>query len=173
MTAKGKKQYRDEWSGEWGRPTDLTPEVQKKICDFLRLGNYRETAARAAGVHERTVRTWLKWGLEKKKPIYEQFLEACEKAEAEAEAMGLGVIARAAQAGDWKAMAWRLERKHPERWGLKRSMELSGKAGGAPIAITLSDIDKALENAAANAALAGEEVEEFDMDVAENAAGDE
>ena len=36
---------------------------------------------------------------------------------------------------DWKAAAWRLERRAPKRWGYKQRVELTGEEGG-PIALS-------------------------------------
>jgi hypothetical protein len=47
-------------------------------------------------------------------------LDAIKKASAEAEAKDLARIAAAADAGQWTAAAWRLERKYPQRWGAQR-----------------------------------------------------
>jgi hypothetical protein len=101
-----------------GRPTKLTPEVQKKIVDAIRAGNYMETAAAYAGISKDTFYRWLKRGARAKSGIYKNFHDAVEKALAESEVRDVMIIANAA-ATDWKAAAWRLERKFPERWGKK------------------------------------------------------
>jgi len=44
------------------RPEKLTPEVQQKIVDAIRLGNYIETAAAYAGISKSTLYDWLKKG---------------------------------------------------------------------------------------------------------------
>jgi hypothetical protein len=101
-----------------GRPTKLTPEVQKKIVDAIRAGNYMETAAAYAGISKDTFYRWLRRGARARNGIYKNFHDAVEKALAESEVRDVMIIANAA-ATDWKAAAWRLERKFPERWGKK------------------------------------------------------
>jgi hypothetical protein len=45
-----------------GRPTDLTPEVQKTICEAIEDGCYVETAVSLAGISRPTFYVWLKKG---------------------------------------------------------------------------------------------------------------
>ena len=45
-----------------------------------------------------------------------KFLTSVEKAQAESESRDVALVARAA-ADDWRAAAWRLERKSPRRYG--------------------------------------------------------
>ena len=47
---------------------------------------------------------------------YRKFLTSVEKAQAESESRDVALIAKAASE-DWKAAAWRLERKQPRRYG--------------------------------------------------------
>lgn len=117
--------------GGKGRPTKLTKEVQAKIVSAIRAGNYMETAAAFAGIHKSTFHDWMKQGqrlrekFEKsgEKPDKNQtnlihFSDSIEKALAEAEMRDVMTITQASEE-DWKAAAWRLERKHPQRWGRK------------------------------------------------------
>lgn len=105
-----------------GRPTLLTPEVQARIVEALRKGNYRSTAAAAAGIHRNTLVNWEKWADEGKAP-YVDFLTAMQQAEAEAEMEGLARI-RDAKAGTpgvsgadpWQKDAWFMERRYASRW---------------------------------------------------------
>lgn len=114
-----------------GRPTSLTPEVQAAIVTALRAGNYRVTAAAAAGVHRNTLVNWEKWGTEGKAP-YVDFLCAIQKAEAEAE-MELLADIRAARPGItgvngadlWQAKAWMLERRFATRWCAKVKQQVA------------------------------------------------
>jgi len=145
------------------RPTKLTVEVQEKIVGYLRQGNYLETAAAAVGIDRTTLRDWQRRGERAaaagKRGKYRAFSLAVEKARAEAEIMGLGVITRAGAPrqvldvlskdqvaalapevraalgrlqipGEWTAMAWRLERTMPKKFG--RRVEVTGE-DGAPL----------------------------------------
>lgn len=96
-----------------GRPTSLTPEVERAILGALRGGNYRETAAQAAGIHRNTLRNWIKAG-EAGDPDFVEFLCAVEKAEAYGERKLLRHI-RAGCDG-WQSKAWIMERRWPGRW---------------------------------------------------------
>lgn len=96
-----------------GRPTSLTPEVQRAICLSLRGGNYRETAAQAAGIHRNTLRSWVQRGEAGEEP-YAEFLCALEKAEACGERKLLRNIRKGVDG--WQSQAWILERRWPGRW---------------------------------------------------------
>jgi len=98
-----------------GRPK-LDEASTQKICDLLRAGNYLDTAATAAGVHKTTLHRWLRLGREQKRGRYKKFVEAVEKAQREAEARDVALIAKQAPT-DWRAAAWRLERRAPRRYG--------------------------------------------------------
>ena len=95
------------------RPTDLTPEVQSRIVDLVRAGNYLETAAAAAGIAARTMRDWVRRGATDEDGIYREFADAIAVAHAEAEALAIQIVNRAARDGDWRAVAWKLERTRP------------------------------------------------------------
>lgn len=124
---------------EVGRPkgsTKLTKDIQDKIVSAIRLGNYMETAAAYAGISKDTLYAWLKRGQREKEkkekdPSYEipkyerqfvRFSDAVEKALAEAEMRDVMIIYEASKE-QWQAAAWRLERKFPDRWGRKLSVE--------------------------------------------------
>jgi hypothetical protein len=105
-----------------GRPTSLTPEVQAAIIAAISAGNYRSTAAAAAGVHRNRMAEWEKRGESGEEP-YASFACALQTAEAQAEVKLLAEI-RSAQAGVpgvsgadlWQAKAWVMERRFASRW---------------------------------------------------------
>lgn len=104
-----------------GRPLTLTPEVHEKIVRYLRIGNYMETAAAAAGVASRTTREWLQRGAKGEEP-FAAFAADVEQAIAESEAVDVAKLAQLARgssdaAPDTKALTWRLERRFRDRWG--------------------------------------------------------
>jgi len=104
-------------------PTKLTPETHAKIVGLLRHGNYLETAAAAAGISSRSIRNWIKKGAKGEEP-YATFAADVEQAIAEGEALDVVKMAQLARgtkehAPDMRALSWRLERRHRERWGAK------------------------------------------------------
>jgi hypothetical protein len=105
-------------------PHKLTIEAHERIVSLLRAGNFRETAAAAAGIDARTLRNWLKRGADGEEP-FAAFAADLDAAEAQAEARDVATIAKAAS-DDWKAAAWRLERKSRKHWGVKADLNLSG-----------------------------------------------
>lgn len=131
-----------------GRPLTYTPETGLKIVNFIRGGSYIETAAVASGISKDTFYEWLKMSnrtgglivnypnkLDKDGKKIEteeiEFADAIEKAQAEAELFDVGVISKAAKGGVWQASAWRLERKFPDRYGMKQRLEHSGGIANA------------------------------------------
>ena len=93
----------------------LTPEIHEKIVAMIREGNYRETASAACGITSRTFRNWMARGHEGEEPFAALAIEV-DKAEAESEALDVAQLAKAAK-DDWKAAAWKLERRWQHRWG--------------------------------------------------------
>lgn len=122
---------------ERGRPTKLTYELIEQIADLVREGNYIETASAVAGIDKNSLYRWLKRGAREverlaKNPklkgkieekIYVDFSNAVKKAMAESEADDLENIKKASRE-DWKASAWRLERRFPNRWGRKEKVDI-------------------------------------------------
>ena len=97
-----------------GRPTKLTPALQAQIVLALQSGAYVETAAAFAGVDKVSLYAWLKRGRKQRRGLFRDFLNAVEKAMAEADLRDLTMINKAA-AKYWQAATWRLERKHPKQ----------------------------------------------------------
>lgn len=111
-----------------GRPTKLTPELQELICNYIRNGNYVETAAAAAGLHRSTFYDWLKTGAQQESGIYKDFADAVNEAVAQSEINDLRIIEEAAKAGAWQAAAWRLERRFNSHWGRKDKLSADVKS---------------------------------------------
>jgi hypothetical protein len=99
-----------------GRPSILTAELAERFSLWLRAGNYIETAAALAGIARSSVYLWLRRGAREAEGPYREFSDMVRRAMAEAESADLAVIGRAARA-DWRAAAWRLAHRHPERYG--------------------------------------------------------
>ena len=120
-----------------GRPIKLTSDLQARIVAFLGAGAYVETAASAAGVSKQTLYNWLKRGADGEEP-FDGFLDAVERAQGEADIRDLKTIRDAATGGVWQAAAWRLERRHPEKWG-RRRVEMTGADGG-PVSLDVKSL---------------------------------
>jgi transposase len=139
-----------------GRPTKLTPQVQARIVQAIVGGNDITVAAAYAGIGKATFYLWLERGRKEMTRLeaspfarprasetpFVDFIDAIEKAQADAETRNVALIAKAAQEGTWTAAAWWLERKYPERWGRKDRHEVTGK-DGEPFSITVRRVNSA------------------------------
>jgi transposase len=104
-----------------GRPTALTPEVQRRVCEAIAAGNTRHDAAEYAGVGASTVRAWLAKGQRQSRGRFRAFLAAIKKAEADAVVRNVAIIHKAATKS-WQAAAWWLERKRGEDWSQNKDV---------------------------------------------------
>ena len=126
-----------------GRPTKLTPELQKKIIATLSAGNHVSVTCDFVGITEHTFYGWLHRG-ERNAPSdqaagYPEFYQEVKRARASAEVQSVARIRQAGGDGQWQADAWFLERSIPKRWG-RRNLELTGADGGElVIRLTLDD----------------------------------
>ena len=98
-----------------GRPSDLTPTLRDKFCALVEEGHWLRTAAAACNIDESTVYSWIRRGKAGENP-YAEFYDQLEQANAKVEQEALGKV-RAAGKKQWKAAAWILERRFPERYG--------------------------------------------------------
>ena len=98
-----------------GRPGKLTPEIQAKICELLRGGNYRNVAARSCGVSAYTMARWMMEGEADKNSVFGEFRQAVLASETVAETEMVKVVVEAAKQDPSHAWQW-LERKHHDRW---------------------------------------------------------
>jgi hypothetical protein len=116
------------------RPCKLTEELMVSLCKTLSIGVDVNTACLREGISRATYYVWRQRGLggeghEPEEP-YAQFVEAVDKAIANAEARMLANVVKAADS-DWRAAAWFLERRNREVYGSTQKVELSGTDGGA------------------------------------------
>jgi len=122
------------------RPSKLTPQVQEKICAAVEEGVSFETACEVADVAAATGWEWLARGMDRDPdrpttPDFAEFAEALTRARARAEMREVQLIVKHAE-DDWRAAAWMLERRAPERYGRNpvQRIELAG-APDAPVNI--------------------------------------
>jgi hypothetical protein len=113
-----------------GRKDKLTAQVQDRICNAIRAGNYYEAACKYAGISRQTFWNWLERGGKARSGKFKDFYEAVKQAEAEAE---VRIVAQWQKSipESWQAARDFLARRFPERWGPKEKHELTGKDGGA------------------------------------------
>lgn len=126
-----------------GRPIKLDAHTIEIIAAATRAGHPRHAAATAAGIHTRTLYTWLAQAEadadEGLATVYAQLHHALARAEAEAEVRMVELV-RAHAVGDWKAAAWILERRHPERYGRRDKVDVSGEVRvGTPEVVVPED----------------------------------
>ncbi len=94
-----------------GRPSLLTKERRKRICEGIQLGMTYKLAAQYAGISEATLYGWLKRGRSKDGAQYVTLFDAVKEAESKHAALALGSIVKASR-DSWQAGAWLLERRH-------------------------------------------------------------
>jgi transposase len=129
------------------RPSKLTPEIEKKICDFIKAGNTPETAALISGISRATFFNWMKKGREaKRKNQFLDFLDSIKKAEKYSEAWHVQNIRNASE-DKWQASAWFLERRYPGTWAKweHRKLEHSGKIDSDVVTTEVSVHDRIKE----------------------------
>jgi hypothetical protein len=112
-----------------GRPTKFNKEIAERICKLVADGNYFDTACQVVGIDYQTFRNWVVKGEQDGKGQFFDFFVSIKRAEAEAEAKRVELILKAGGlGGDWKANAWYLERKYPDRWGKLDRLEAKVKS---------------------------------------------
>lgn len=117
--------------------TPVSTELLEELLRYLRMGNYVNVACQAVGITKETLYQWRYRGrlAEMRQANGEELSEldkvylsvgkrmAEESAKAETDA-----IERIRAAGEnpahWKALAWHLERKNPERWSTREEVAL-------------------------------------------------
>ena len=102
------------------RPTKLTKEVTKAICEAIENGATYAAASEAAGIAYSTFNEWMK----DKRPAYVKFSEAVSQANARFMTEGMRRIKEAGRR-DWRAVAWSLERRLPEYFGQQNKLDVT------------------------------------------------
>lgn len=100
------------------RPETITPELIKKICEDIAKGFSYDMAAERNGVSPSTFFRWLKRGKESNSDqIYQDFTFEVRQASDFSEDEALQLIRSAAVINrNWKASAWFLEKRFPEKY---------------------------------------------------------
>ncbi len=96
------------------RRSRLTPELADRIANLISTGNYDTVVCGLVGIHPSTYYGWLARGRRDGTGPYREFFDKVRKAETAREAKWVRDID---SDPSWKAKAWLLERRYPERWG--------------------------------------------------------
>jgi transposase len=126
------------------RPTKLTPEIQKKICDALNAGNYFEVACEYAGIDKSTGYQWMArgQGRAKNRPAnaeFVEFVDAVQKATTDAEVRTVANWQKAIPE-DWRAAKDFLARRYPKRWQERKTINLGDLTNEQIIAALEADV---------------------------------
>jgi hypothetical protein len=111
-----------------------TPAARAQILQDLSLGLPYKSAAERAGISEATLGRW--------READDDFAGQCNAAVRAFEAKHVANIDSAADRGDWKAAAWRLER-HP---ATRADYGQDDKRGGGPQFVVVLNIPRAGDN---------------------------
>lgn len=87
----------------------------ESVLKWVARGSYREVAFHRSGLRPSLNTTW-QARARKGDKRYQLLCDLMDQADAVAESQALSLIERASRR-DWRAAAWFLERRNPERWG--------------------------------------------------------
>ena len=109
------------------KPYKLLDEgVRSRLLDAVKMGSFIEHACAYAGISSRSYRKWREYAEQDIEP-YKSLFEDLAIAESESILRKLSRIEKAGQEGAWTADAWFLERKHPDKFGTRDKVEISGE----------------------------------------------
>src|SRR5215218_2732977 len=100
-----------------GRPSKLTPELEKDLLQNIELGMTYKLACEDVGIHYDTFRKWMRKGEDAQSGEYFAFVVSLARARAKGAKANLMLIRRAANDGDARSAQWILERRHREDYG--------------------------------------------------------
>jgi hypothetical protein len=105
--------------------SNLTPEVQKAICDGIRNGMPIEHVMDYVGLTDHTFYRWMRQGKSDhtEDSVYIRFRKAVKKARAANIRRHIKNIRKHSES-TWQASAWFLERRDPKNFGRKEVEEL-------------------------------------------------
>ena len=118
-------------------------ELTAKICDYIRMGNYAEIAARNCGVSPTRYYEWRKQGEDDKRAglitAFTEFCDAVDDALAFWESKVVEIIEQHIPYDAKLALEY-LSRRFPYRWARPRDRQAVGSDAAAPTAKPLSEM---------------------------------
>ena len=122
----------------------LTESIANRLVDLVRRGNFLAVACKACGVTPSQLHKWLERG-HSGDSHYRDFALRLHAAQAEAE-IDLVETLNEAASRDWKAAAWKLERKYPDRYGPRLEARIESQVTDERIAtLTAGEARKRLK----------------------------
>lgn len=110
-----------------GRPSKLTQAVKTTVIDALESGLGPSQAAQLAGISSGTLSEWVRRGEGRDdRPASLEFAKFAKDVTRAIAASESALISRihAATEKDWRAAAWLLERRWPDRWANTHRIEM-------------------------------------------------
>ena len=122
----------------------LDESVWQRLNQAISVGAYIEDACVFAGISSRQFRRWRELAEQGIEPYAERW-EEINKSESQSIVRNLFNIQNASNNGTWQASAWLLERKYPEKYGRKETVNLSTDKKQFDVELYWSDGKKFVE----------------------------
>ena len=122
----------------------MDESVWQRLNQAISVGAYIEDACIFAGISSRQFRRWRELAEQGIEPYAERW-EEINKSESQSIVRNLFNIQNASNNGTWQASAWLLERKYPEKYGRKETVNLSTDKKQFDVELYWSDGKKFVE----------------------------
>ncbi len=122
----------------------LDESVWQRLNQAISVGAYIEDACIFAGISSRQFRRWRELAEQGIEPYAERW-EEINKSESQSIVRNLFNIQNASNNGTWQASAWLLERKYPEKYGRKETVNLESNNKQFDVELYWSDGKKFVE----------------------------
>lgn len=122
----------------------MDDSVWQRLNQALSVGAYIEDACVFAGISSRQFRRWRELA-EKDVEPYASRWEEIAKSESQAIVRNLFNIQNSANNGSWQASAWILERKYPDKFGRKDSINVASSGNQFDVELYWSDNTRFVE----------------------------
>ena len=122
----------------------LDESVWQRLNQAISVGAYIEDACVFAGISSRQFRRWRELAEQGVEPYAEKWQEI-NKSESQAIVRNLFNIQNASNNGTWQASAWLLERKYPDKYGKKDTVNILDNQNNFDVELYWSDGNKFVE----------------------------
>ena len=122
----------------------LDESVWQRLNQAISVGAYIEDACVFAGISSRQFRRWRELAEQGVEPYAEKW-EEINKSESQAIVRNLFNIQNASNNGTWQASAWLLERKYPDKYGKKDTVNILDNQNKFDVELYWSDGNKFVE----------------------------